>query len=197
MLNRTLCVVALAASSLLTACGADTVARTGFIPKSVPMSKVDGDTSSYKAKGFELSQFGKVVVEPIQGPPTNEGKIEPKDMEDLRARFQTSLQKSLEATGGKGDRTLVVRASITALKPNKPLLNAAPQTQILKRGYGYAACEIYATDGKGGQTMAAWMNTQDTQRFGTEKLSELGTAQKACETWGPAFREFLTATKSK
>ncbi|MEY4842072.1 MAG: hypothetical protein RJA12_796, partial [Planctomycetota bacterium] len=91
MLNRTLCVVALAASSLLTACGADTVARTGFIPKSVPMSKVDGDTSSYKAKGFELSQFGKVVVEPIQGPPTNEDKIEPKDMEDLRARFQTSL----------------------------------------------------------------------------------------------------------
>ena len=191
MLNRTLCVVALAASSLLTACGADTVARTGFIPKSVPMSKVDGDTSSYKAKGFELSQFGKVVVEPIQGPPTNEDKIEPKDMEDLRARFQTSLQKSLEATGGKGDRTLVVRASITALKPNKPLLNAAPQTQILKRGYGYAACEIYASDGELGPVLAAFMQTSDTTRLSTEKLSETGTAERAAGDWAAAFRKLL------
>jgi hypothetical protein len=35
------------------------------------------------------------------------------------------------------------------------------------------------------------MNTQDTQRFGAEKLSEFGTIEKACETWGPAFRKFL------
>ena len=100
MLNRTLCVVALAASSLLTACGADTVARTGFIPKSVPMSKVDGDTSSYKAKGFELSQFGKVVVEPIQGPPTNEDKIEPKDMEDLPVVVLATREPAYEKTLG-------------------------------------------------------------------------------------------------
>ena len=192
---RTLPALVLAASSLLTACGGDTVARNGFIPRSVPMSKVDGDTASYRAKGFQLSQFGKVVVEPIQGPPPMDGKVDAAEMEDLRTRFQSSLQKALEATGGTGDRTLVVRASITALKPNKPLLNAAPQTQILKRGYGYAACEVYATDGTDGQTMAAWMNTQDTQRFGTEKLSELGTAQKACETWGPAFREFISKSK--
>ena len=180
------------AISLLAACG-HTAGRTGFIPSSVPLlkAKSDEDTSEYKAQGFALSQYGSVKVEAVEN-----GKIEalrgnPEEFEKMRARFQASLQSALEKSGGKGDRVLIVRGAITAFKPNNPLLNVAPQTQIMKRGYGYAACEIFATDGPGGKVVAAWMNTQDTQRFGAEKLSEFGTIEKACETWGPAFRKFL------
>ena len=179
--------------SLLAACGT-TAARTGFIPMSVPMmkDKENDETSQYKAKGFALNQFGKVVVEPIDAGSIKELIENPAEMEKMRSKFQASLQKALETTGGGGQRVLVVRAAITAFKANKPMLNVAPQTQLMKRGYGYAACEIYATDGVGGQVVAAWMNTQDTQRFGTEKLSQFGTIEKACETWGPDFRKFLS-----
>ncbi len=175
-------------------CGGNTVVRTGFIPRNIPMMKSaeSEETSSYKAKGFALSQYGAVKVEPIRSPPMGDLKVQAEELDELRRRFEAGLQQALKATGGTGDRVLVVRGEITAIKPNNPLLNVAPQTQILKRGYGYAACEIYATDGADGRVVAAWMNTQDTQRIGSEKLSELGTAKKACDEWGPAFRKFLT-----
>jgi len=184
--------VSAVALSLLAGCG-HTAARSGFIPNSVPMLKAKGDedTSEYKAQGFALSQYGSVKVEAVEIGKIEELRGNPEEFEKMRARFQASLQAALEKSGGKGDRVLIVRGSITAFKPNKPLLNVAPQTQIMKRGYGYAACEIFATDGPGGKVVAAWMNTQDTQRFGAEKLSEFGTIEKACDTWGPAFRKFL------
>ncbi|NBX25840.1 MAG: DUF3313 family protein [Planctomycetes bacterium] len=177
----------------LAACGGSTAGRVGFIPRSVPMMEAKGDehTSQFKAKGFKLADYGKVSVESVSVSRQVDVELKPEDFEDLRTRFQKSLQAALEKAGGTGDRTLVVRGEITAIKPNKPMLNVAPQTQLLKRGYGYAACEIFATDGLGGAVVAAWMNTMDTQRFGAEKLSELGTARKACEAWGPAFRTFL------
>jgi len=194
-MHTTLLRVAVAAVSLslLAACGT-TVGRKGFIPMSVPMmkDKENDETQQYKAKGFALNQFGKVVVEPIDAGSIQELVENPAEMEKMRSKFQESLQKALESTGGGGQRVLVVRGAITAFKPNKPMLNVAPQTQLMKRGYGYAACEIYATDGVGGQVVAAWMNTQDTQRFGTEKLSQFGTIEKACETWGPDFRKFIS-----
>ena len=194
-MHSTLLRVAVAAvlCSLLVACG-NTVKRTGFIPMNVPMMKDagDGETSQFKAKGFKLGDFGKVQVEPIEAGTVEELRENPTEMEKMRGKFQASLQKALESTGGGGQRVLVVRGAITAFKPNKPVLNVAPQTQLMKRGYGYAACEIYATDASTGQVVAAWMNTQDTQRFGTEKLSQFGTIEKACETWGPDFRKFLS-----
>jgi hypothetical protein len=194
MLHTTLRVSLVSIALGLTACGGTTAGRAGFIPRNVPMMEAKGDdhTSQFKAKGFKLSDFGKVEVEPVSIASQVDLELKPEEFEDLRTRFQKSLQGALEQAGGKGDRTLVVRGQITAIKPNKPMLNVAPQTQLLKRGYGYAACEVFATDGNGGKVVAAWMNTMDTQRFGSEKLSELGTARKACEEWGPAFRKFLS-----
>ena len=181
------------AISLLAACG-HTAGRTGFIPSSVPLlkAKSDEDTSEYKAQGFALSQYGSVKVEAVEI-----GKIEalrgnPEEFEKMRARFQASLQSALEKSGGKGDRVLIVRGAITAFKPNNPLLNVAPQTQIMKRGYGYASCEIYATDGDGGPVVAAFMQTSDTSRFSDEKLSETGTARRAAGDWADEFRALLT-----
>lgn len=185
--------VAAVSCSLLVACGT-TAARTGFIPLNVPMmkDKDNDETQQFKAKGFALNQFGKVQVEPIEAGGIQELRDNPTEMESMRGKFQAGLQKALESTGGGGQRVLVVRGAITAFKPNRPVLNVAPQTQLMKRGYGYAACEIYATDAATGQVVAAWMNTQDTQRFGTEKLSQFGTIEKACESWGPEFRKFLS-----
>jgi hypothetical protein len=194
-MHHTLLRVAVAAvsCSLLVACGT-TAKRTGFIPMNVAMVKDKGndETSQFKAKGFKLNEYGKVVVQPIEAGSIKELVENPEEMEKMRSKFQASLQKALESTGGGGQRVLVVRGAITAFKPNKPVLNVAPQTQLMKRGYGYAACEVYATDGVDGPVVAAWMNTQDTQRFGTEKLSQFGTIEKACETWGPDFRTFIS-----
>jgi uncharacterized OsmC-like protein len=75
---------------------------------------------------------------------------------------------------------------------HKPLLNVAPQSQIMKRGYGYASCEIYATNGDGGPVVAAFMQTSDTSRFSEEKLSETGTARRAAGDWATEFLGLLT-----
>lgn len=132
---------------------------------------------------------------PVSMPEPDEyGDLDAEQLRTCRETLEEELRAKLAkgVVGGAGDRTLVVRAAITAIKPNKPLLNVAPQTQIMKRGYGYASCEIYATDGDGGPVVAAFMQTSDTSRFSDEKLSETGTARRAAGDWADEFRALLT-----
>ena len=187
--------LALVVSAGLAGCGGGAQARTGFIPSSVRLAKTDDLTGSWRSASFDAASFGRIVVMPVSMPEPDEyGDL---DAEQLRTCCET-LEEELRAklakgvVGGAGDRTLVVRAAITAIKPNKPLLNVAPQTQVMKRGYGYASCEIYATDGDGGPVVAAFMQTSDTSRFSDEKLSQTGTARRAAGDWANDVRTLLT-----
>jgi len=178
----------------LAGCGNKAVSATGFIPGNVRM-KEDGDLArAWTAKGFEPARYGKVVVEPVVTPqPGPYGDLTDEQLENCRRIFAEQLTAAFAAVPGNGDRVLHVRAAITEIKPNKPLLNVAPQTQLLKRGYGYAACEIFATDGPGGAPVAAYMCTADTARIGTEKLSATGTAEHAAGDWAKAFRALFNS----
>ena len=51
--------------------------------------------------------------------------------------------------------------------------------------------EIYASDGELGPALAAFMQTSDTTRLSTEKLSETGTAERAAGDWAKEFRKVL------
>lgn len=184
-------VAALAAPLALSGCG-KAVAPTGFIPRTVRMEK-DGDlTQRWRSTRVNMASFGKVVILPVETPEMGAyGDLDAEQLATCRSVLATELTKAFAAPPGNGDKTLYVHTAITAIKPNKPLLNVAPQTQLLKRGYGYAACEIYATDGEMGPAVAAFMQTQDTARFGTEKLSSTGTAEKAAGEWATQFRELI------
>ena len=177
----------------LAACGSNARARTGYIPRSVKMTEVDDMTKEWRG-GARIADFASVTVAEVSTPNRGAyGEISEEKLAEVRAVLQKALSEELAQLkpSGAGGRTLVVRAAITAIKPNNPLLNVAPQTQILKRGYGYASCEIYATDGATGQVVAAFMQTADTQRVSTEKFSDIGTAERAAKDWAKAFGELV------
>ncbi len=177
----------------LTGCGSGARARTGFIPRSVTMIEVDDMTEQWRSS-FDLSEYSSVIVAEVKTPNTGAyGDLDAAKLAEVRGILQKTLSDEVKdlGTAGAGCRTLVVHAAITAIKPNNPLLNVAPQTQILKRGYGYASCEMYATDGADGRILAAFMQTSDTQRLSTEKYSDTGTAERASKDWAKAFRKLI------
>jgi len=183
-----------AAAFALAACGSHAQMRTGFIPGSTALVEKDDMTSQWRAS-FDATRFSGVVVEPVATPATGAyGDLSDEKLAEVRKIFAESISeefKGMPVNGKAGANPLVIRAAVTAIKPNKPVLNVAPQTQMLKRGYGYASCEIYATDGRDGPVVAAFMQTSDTQRLSTEKYSDTGTAERAAKDWAKAFRELI------
>ena len=192
-LARTL--VFAAAALALAACGSHAQMRTGFIPGAVALVEKDDMTAQWRAS-FDASRFGGVVVAPVSTPQADAyGDLSEEKLAEVRKIFAEAISaefKGMPVTGKAGANPLVIRAAVTAIKPNKPVLNVAPQTQMLKRGYGYASCEIYATDGQGGPVVAAFMQTSDTQRLSSEKLSDVGTAERASGDWAKEFAKLLS-----
>ena len=187
----TAALVAVAALAL-TACSSTPHARSGFIPQSVKLTPA-GELASQWGGDLDAQAFASVKVLPTTTPyAAKYGDLKAEQLAEVRIAMTEALTKEFKDFGGKsGGRTLVIHAAITEIKPNKPLRNLAPQTQILKRGYGYATCELYATDGEGGPVVAALMQTHDTQRLGTEKYSETGTAKAAAEAAAKQFRALI------
>ena len=176
-----------------TACQShEAVPRTGFIPLSIPLahSKSDPMTSSWHDTGA-LSPGMKVAVVQVEVGSLAEDRMTDAQEAEVKLRFRRALESEFgdRLASAAGPGVIEVRACITDFKPNKPLRNIAPQTQIMRRGYGYAACEIEAT--VDGRCVAALASTVDTQRFGTEKLSDMGTADAACAEWSGRFAALI------
>jgi len=196
MIIRTIAVRAMLGALIAlsaTACQShEAVPRTGFIPLSIPLahSKADPMTSSWHDSAA-LTPGMKVAVVQVEVGSLAEDRMTDAQEAEVTLRFRRALEAAfgdrLASAGGPG--VIEVRACITDFKPNKPLRNIAPQTQIMRRGYGYAACEIEAT--LDGRAIAAMASTVDTQRFGTEKLSDMGTADAACSAWSERFAALL------
>ncbi len=189
--------LACAASALFaTACQShEAVPRTGFIPLSLPLanSKSDPMTSSWHDAAALESPSRKIAVTQVEVGSLAGDRMTDEQQAEVTLRFRRALEASFgdRLVSAGGPDVIEVKACITDFKPNKPLRNIAPQTQIMRRGYGYAACEIEAT--LGGRPVAALASTVDTQRFGTEKLSDMGTADAACATWAKKFAALLGA----
>ena len=186
----------LAAALSAAACSShEAVPRTGFIPMSVPLahSKSDPTTSVWHDSAALDSPNRKIAVTQVEVGSLAQDRMSDEQEAEVTLRFRRALEAAFgdRLTSAGGPDVIEVRACITDFKPNKPLRNIAPQTQIMRRGYGYAACEIEAT--LGGRPVAAMASTVDTQRFGTEKLSDMGTADAACATWAEKFAALVGA----
>jgi hypothetical protein len=187
------CVIAALSAA---ACGSrESVPRTGFIPLSVPLahSASDPTTSVWHDSAALDSPNRKIAVTQVEVGSLAEDRMTDDQEAEVKLRFRRALEAAFgdRLASAGGPDVIEVRACITDFKPNKPLRNIAPQTQVLRRGYGYAACEIEAT--LGGRPVAAMASTVDTQRFGTEKLSDMGTADAACATWAQKFAALVGA----
>jgi hypothetical protein len=186
----------IAGAMLVAACQSHEAApRTGFIPMSVPLahSKSDPMTSSWHDSAALDSPSRKIAVTQVEVGSLAEDRMTDEQEAELKMRLRRALEAKFgdRLVSSGGPDVIEVRACVTDFKPNKPLRNIAPQTQIMRRGYGYAACEIEAT--LGGRPVAAMASTVDTQRFGAEKLSEMGTADAACTAWADKFAALLGA----
>jgi hypothetical protein len=186
----------LALLAALGACRHDVVVpRLGFIPPQVETRTEPGDaaTQTYVfPPDLEAVPTTDIVVLPTVLYPEVIEVLTPEEAETLRTLLTEALVSALgprarASTGEPIGGAFVVHAAITELKPNNPLLNVAPQSQIRGRGYGYASVEIYLRRGEYGPVAAAYANTMDTQRFSLEKLSRTGTAEQAAKTWGERF----------
>jgi hypothetical protein len=173
--------------------GGKSVARTGFVPMSVPLTPNADDkrTAEFRLATLATADYGSIRVEPVTRAPGAEIDLDDDEWTKLKDVFREQLELALGPAAGTGTKTLVVHAAFTYVKPNTPALNLAPQTQIMKRGYGEAACEVYATIEGDPKIVAAYSSESDTRRFSSEKLSRLGTAERACEEWAKAFRNLL------
>lgn len=178
--------------AVCSACHKDTnVELTGFIPSNIPLDYNKSTTiHSYKNPMKDMSAFKSVVVQEVKIEANGDN---PDEASKLSIQFRNEIIAAVglpvAAAGGSG--VLEICASITGLKQNVPVLNIAPQSQMRGIGYGYVACEIYALDGKDGAPVAAYADTQNTQRFSSEKLSDWGSAQLGLKTMADAFGAML------
>ena len=185
---------AVAFSLSLVGCrGSVEVPRMGYVPMSVKL-RTDGDdklTRVFQSDDAVLSRYATIVIEPVAVPSAADIDCTDEELQSIRTKLQENLAKEFGPGAGGTGPTLVVRAAITAVKPNRPALNIAPQSQMMKRGYGYGACEIYATQGDRGPVVAAMASTVDTERFSAEKLSAMGTVDRGCEQWAKTFADLF------
>lgn len=151
----------------------------------------DAKTGEFRLASLSTADYGQIRIEPVTRAPGAEIELDDDEWTRLKDVMRGQLEDALSAAAGTGTKTLIVHAAFTYVKPNVPALNVAPQTQIMKRGYGEAACEIYATVEGDPKVVAAFSSETDTERFSAEKLSRLGTAERACGEWAKAFRNLL------
>jgi len=183
---------ALCLAVMCSACNKGTnVELTGFIPAKFPLDyNKSTEIHSYKNPMKEMSAFKSVLVQEVKIEANGDNPDEASKLSiELRNEIISAVGLPVAAAVGPG--VLEIRASITGLKPNIPALNIAPQSQMRGRGYGYVACEIYALDGKDGSPFAAYADTQNTQRFSTEKMSDWGSAQAGLKVIADAFGAML------
>lgn len=194
---------ALVGSVWLAGCARETVVPPmGFIPADVPLTAAapDATSTSYRAPDVNLASYSRTFILPVVLYPGAVEAISPEDAVDVERRMTIALREAFAQRGpvlmGHAGATppadaLVVYCAITEIRPNRPLLNIAPQTQMRHRGYGYASVEMYVTAGPGGPVVAAYSDTANTQRFSAEKFTPMGTADEATRQWAQSLLQLV------
>lgn len=155
---------------------------------------LDSGPEVVREDGADFSRYTRALIAmPSIAPNATQGdEVSDEQLEKLRQQFASRLQEAFSKTStpasmldeqGSRAGAFVVRAEIVRAVPNKPLRNIAPQTQLTRTGYGYASVRMVIEDGESGRVLVTATETKSTQRFGTEKLSEWGTVEKAFESW--------------
>lgn len=185
-------VTSLTAITLLAACRGGGALNDDPYRQGTIEAVMDSGPKIDRADGADFSKYDAVLIADVTVNPeaTQGDEVSAEQLEKLRIDFQSRLADAFAAgrtvrTGGgdAGAGTMIVRAEIVRAVPNKPARNIAPQTQLGRTGYGYAAVRLTMVDAASGATLLTMTDTQSTKRFGTEKLSEWGTVEKAFSTW--------------
>jgi hypothetical protein len=142
-----------------------------------------------RAAGADFGAYSAVFVEePSIAPDATQGAdVKPDQLRSLQDTMRDDLRKAFgdryKPVGMVGDGTLLVRTWIMRAVPNSPLQNIAPQSQVGRGGYGYAAIRIEILDSQSRRELLSFSHQRSTERFSLEKMSEWGSVQKSFSTW--------------
>ena len=142
-----------------------------------------------RAAGADFGAYSAVFVEePSIAPDATQGAdVTPDQLRSLQDTMRDDLRKAFgdryKPVGMVGDGTLLVRTWIMRAVPNSPLQNIAPQSQVGRGGYGYAAIRIEILDSQTRRELLSFSHQRSTERFSLEKMSEWGSVQKSFSTW--------------
>lgn len=142
-----------------------------------------------RAAGADFAAYSAVFVEEpsIAADATQGADVRPDQLRSLQDTMRDDLRKAFgdryKPVGMVGDGTLLVRTWIMRAVPNSPLQNIAPQSQVGRGGYGYAAIRIEILDAQTRRELLSFSHQRSTERFSLEKMSEWGSVQKSFSTW--------------
>ena len=134
------------------------------------------------------------MVLPVTIVTTGTYAVSDDDQKQICGMFEGRLDKDFSSWQGTGPKTLYVHAVITALRANDPARNVRPLEEN-RADRGFAACEIFCTDGEKGPVVAAYMETTYLGRSRTKRLTELGTAEGAVDKWSAGLKDLLRTAK--
>ena len=171
--------------------------RLGFIPKSVTLVDGPGPDESHQwiDPDASASEYGKIEIDQVRPVTTGQYEVSDEDIKQVCALFEGRLRKEFIGWQGTGSKTLVIHAAVTALRANDPARNVRSTGTENRADRGYAACEIYCTDGSGGDVVAAYMETSHLGRRGTKRIGELGTVEGVVNDWTLALKDLFKKAK--
>jgi hypothetical protein len=149
------------------------------------------------APDADFARYASVfVAEVVVGADATQGDdVKPEQLrqlaDDLRKDLKSALGARRKVVDVVGPDTLVVKSFIVRAVPNSPLRNLAPQTQVRKAGYGYAAIFVEVVDPQRKGQLLTFSHERSTERFSLDKLSEWGSVEKSFEVWASEIAEKL------
>jgi len=111
--------------------------------------------------------------------------------DDLRVDLKAALGARRKVVDVVGPDTLVVKSFIVRAVPNSPLRNLAPQTQVRRAGYGYAAIFVEVGSAQHKGPLLTFSHERSTERFSLEKLSEWGSVEKSFKVWAAEIADLM------
>ncbi len=171
--------------------------RLGFIPKSVTLVDGPGPDESHQwiDPAASASEYGSIQIDQVRPVTTGQYEVSDEDIKQVCALLEGRLRKEFVGWQGTGPKTLVIHAALTALRANDPARNVRSVGTENRADLGYAACEIYCTDGATGPVVAAYMETSHLGRRSTKRMGELGTIEGVVDDWTLALKALFKKAK--
>ena len=133
-LRTTLICTLLVASGLLpVACGGrKTVARTGFVPMSVPLTPNpdDDETAEFRLSTLSSADFGAIRIEPVTRAPGAIIELEDEDWTKLKDLMRQQLETALAPAAGTGTILIQSTGAATDVTISNLVQSGGGQVQV-------------------------------------------------------------------
>ena len=197
-------ILAIGIMAVLCGCESKHITQTGFLNDYSKLETVSDTSMRYLPPQIQLRQYSNFIIDPVivhfhTGSKAiaqrSKGKLTEQDLTDLKNYMHDAIVEAIS------DRyTLAyqpapgvarVRVALTDLKKSDVLLNIYPSSKLLGLGLGAVSLEAELIDSRTGRQIAAFVESQEGNRFSFDGLSEWGDAKAIMDRWAKSLRNLL------